>query len=146
MHKFVVIFKDSTIIRAGHESFFPWDRVIRKVSSVEPLSAVLFLLTFSQSGPSFINLFVQYSQSDLPPLRPLYGEAPGRDSNPGRADLVAETLTTRPPHLPTRPQHLPTRPQHLPTRPPHLPTRPPHLPTRPPGRYSQKTTTPPPQL
>ena len=47
----------------------------------------------------FDNLFVQYSQSDLPPLRPLCGEAPGRDSNPGRADLVAGTLTIRPPHL-----------------------------------------------
>ena len=33
------------------------------------------------------NLFVQYTQSDLPPLRPLCGEA----------DLG--TLTTRPPHL-----------------------------------------------
>ena len=40
-----------------------------------------------------------FSQSDLPPLRPLCGEAPGRDSNPGRADLVAGTLTIRPPHL-----------------------------------------------
>ena len=52
------------------------------------------------SGPSVIDLFVQYSQSDLPPLRPLLcGEAPGRESNPGRADLVAGTLTTRPPNL-----------------------------------------------
>ena len=59
-----------------------------------------FLLTanLDQVGPSFINVFVQYSQSDLPPLRPL-GVARGRDSNLGRAELVAETLTTRPPHL-----------------------------------------------
>ena len=64
---------------------------------------ILFYLTYSQPGPSFFffNLFVQYSQSDLPPLRPLCGEAPGRDSNPGRADLMAGTLTTRPPHLTT---------------------------------------------
>ena len=58
--------------------------------------------TDNQPGPSFTNLFllVQYSQSDLPPLRPLGGEAPGRDSNPGWADLQAGTLATRPPHLP----------------------------------------------
>ena len=37
---------------------------------------------------------VQYSQSDLLPLRPLCGEAPGRDSNPGWADLVEGTLAT----------------------------------------------------
>ena len=35
----------------------------------------------------------------MPPLRPLCGEAPGRDSNPGWVDLVAGTLTIRPPHL-----------------------------------------------
>ena len=40
-------------------------------------------ITYSQHGPSFINLFVQYSQSDLPPLRPLCGEAPSTDLNPG---------------------------------------------------------------
>ena len=35
-----------------------------------------FFFTYSQPGPNFfINLFVQYSQSDLPPLRPLCGEA-----------------------------------------------------------------------
>ena len=48
----------------------------------------------------FPNLFVQYSLSDLPLLRPLYGEAPSRDSNPRWAVLVAGTLTTEPPHLP----------------------------------------------
>ena len=58
-----------------------------------------FFFTYSQHGPSFINLFVQFSQSDLPPLRPFCGEVPGRDSNPGRADLVAGTLTRWPPHL-----------------------------------------------
>ena len=60
-----------------------------------------FAFTYSQLGPSFLNLFVQYSQIDLPPLRPLCGEAPpGRDSNPGRAELVAAgTLTTGPPQL-----------------------------------------------
>ena len=53
------------------------------------------VFTYSQPGPSFINLFALYSHSDLPPLRLLCGEAPpGRDSNPGRADLVAGTLTT----------------------------------------------------
>ena len=31
---------------------------------------------FFLPGSSFINLFVEYSQSDLPPLRPLCGEAP----------------------------------------------------------------------
>ena len=76
----------------------------RLCNRIEPLSAlfwalsiVIFLVFFiySQPEPSFINLFVQYSQSDLPPLRPLCGEAPGRDSNPGRADLVAGTLTTK---------------------------------------------------
>ena len=40
-----------------------------------------FFPTYSQPGPSFISLFVQYSQSDLPLLRPLCGEAPGRDSS-----------------------------------------------------------------
>ena len=44
-------------------------------------------------------LIIQYSQSNLPPRRPLCGEAPGQDSNPVRADLVAGTLTTRPPGL-----------------------------------------------
>ena len=57
--------------------------------------------THSQSGPGFINfLCVKYSQSNLPPL---CVEAPGRDSNPGWACLVAivaRTLTTRPSHLP----------------------------------------------
>ena len=52
-------------------------------------------LTYNQPGPSFINLFVQDSQRELPPLRALWGEAPGRDSNPGRADLVAGTLDHR---------------------------------------------------
>ena len=61
---------------------------------------MLVYIIYSQPGPIFINLFVQYSQSDLLPLRPLCGEAPGRDSNPGRADLVVGTLTTGPPHLP----------------------------------------------
>ena len=38
---------------------------------------IFFLSTYSQPGPSFIyKLFVQYSQSDLTPLRPLCGEAP----------------------------------------------------------------------
>ena len=50
-------------------------------------------------GPSFIIFFRQFSQSDLPPLKPLWGEAPGRDPNPGRSDLVAGTLTTWLPHL-----------------------------------------------
>ena len=52
-----------------------------------------YFFTYSQPGHSFINFFVQYSQSDLPPLRPLCSEAPGRDSNLGRADLVAGTPT-----------------------------------------------------
>ena len=55
-----------------------------------------FFSTYSQPGPSFNTLFVQ---SGLPPFRPLRGEAPGRDSNPGRVDLLAGTLITRPPHL-----------------------------------------------
>ena len=40
-------------------------------------------------------------QCDLPPLRPHCGEAPGRDSNLGRAAHEAWTLDTtpRPPHL-----------------------------------------------
>ena len=32
---------------------------------------------FTYPRPSFINLFVQYSQSDLPPLSPICGKAPG---------------------------------------------------------------------
>ena len=36
-----------------------------------------YFFTYSQPGHSFINFFVQYSQSDLPPLRPLCSEAPG---------------------------------------------------------------------
>ena len=31
--------------------------------------------------------------------RAICGEAPGRDTNPGRAELVAGILTTRQPHL-----------------------------------------------
>ena len=58
---------------------------------------ILFLLTANMG--LIYSLFKQYSQSGLPPLRPLCGEAPGRDSNPGRADLMAGSLTTRPPHL-----------------------------------------------
>ena len=69
-------------------------------------------------GLVFIILFVQYSQSDLPPLRPLCGEAPGRDSKPGRADLVAGTLYTRPKHLiktttPHQDHRTSPRPPHL---------------------------------
>ena len=41
-----------------------------------------------------------------PTHRPPCEETPGRDLDPGRVDLVAGTLTTRPPHLPTRPTHL----------------------------------------
>ena len=59
----------------------------------------LWPLLRCRSRRFFNNLFVQYSQSDLPPLRPICGEAPGRDLNQGRADLVAGTPTTRPPHL-----------------------------------------------
>ena len=40
-----------------------------------------------------INLFVQYSQSYLPPLRPLCGEATDRDLKLGRVELVAGSLT-----------------------------------------------------
>ena len=36
----------------------------------------IFYSTSSKPGPNFIILFVQYSLSDLPPLRPLCGEAP----------------------------------------------------------------------
>ena len=68
-------------------------------NSIIGLSIESIFFTYSQHGPSFINLFVQFSPSDLPPLRPFCGEVPGRDSNPGRADLVAGTLTTRPQHL-----------------------------------------------
>ena len=40
---------------------------------------IFFFSTYSQPGPSFIyKLFVQYSQSDRPPLRLLCGEAPRR--------------------------------------------------------------------
>ena len=38
------------------------------------------------------NFFCTVLQYDLPPLRPHCGEAPCRESNPGRADLVAGTL------------------------------------------------------
>ena len=34
-------------------------------------------LTYSQLFPSFLNLFLQYSQSNLPPLRPLCEETSG---------------------------------------------------------------------
>ena len=57
---------------------------------------IFIFFTYSQPGPIFFKyLFVQYSQIYLPPLRPLSGEAPGRDLNPGRASPVAGTLTTR---------------------------------------------------
>ena len=86
----------------NHRIFHFWNKFQTRISPDCPSKSFqtqAIFLTYSQPGPSFINLFVQYSQSDLPPLRPLCGEAPGRDSNPGRADLVAGTLTTRPPHL-----------------------------------------------
>ena len=51
---------------------------------------------YSHPWPSFSNLLVQYLQSDLPPLRP-HRPLQGRDLNSVRADLVAGTLTTRPP-------------------------------------------------
>ena len=60
---------------------------------------ISFFLTYSPPGPSFINLFVQYLVTEryaAPPTT--HGERP-RDTNPGRADLVAGTLTTRPPSL-----------------------------------------------
>ena len=66
-----------------------------------------FFFTYSQPGPSF-NLFVQNSLSYLPPLRPLCGEAPGRDSNLGRADLVAGSLTSN--HKTTTPPWTTTPP------------------------------------
>ena len=57
---------------------------------------IYFFLLTANLGLVLLILFVQFSQSDLPPLRPLCSEAPGLDSNPGRADLVAGTLSTRP--------------------------------------------------
>ena len=76
------------------------------------------IVTTANLGLVFSNLFVQYSQRDLPPLRSLCGEAPGRDANPGRADLVAGTLTTRPlDHHTSQPQtttpHLDHHTSHL---------------------------------
>ena len=55
---------------------------------------IFFIFLLTANLGLVYHLFVQYSQSDLSPLRPLCGEAPGLDSNPGRADLVAGTLTT----------------------------------------------------
>ena len=43
---------------------------------------IFFSPTFNQSSVFLIYVFVQYSQSDLPPVRSPWGEAPGRDSNP----------------------------------------------------------------
>ena len=61
---------------------------------------LLFILLSANLGlVLYFNVFVQYSQSGSLPLRPLCGDAPGRDSNLGWVDLVAGTLTTRPPHL-----------------------------------------------
>ena len=60
------------------------------------LNTIFF--TYSQPGPSFINLLIQYAQSDLPPHRPLCGEAPGRDSKPGTGGSSGMD-TNRPPHL-----------------------------------------------
>ena len=72
--------------------------MLKITNNVEPrvgAGRISIFFTFSQPGPSFINLFLDYSQSDLPPLRQL---CEARDSNLGRADLVAGTLNTRPPH------------------------------------------------
>ena len=72
------------------------DVIIYNSSFPSPTNGFLGgFLTYNQPGPSFINLFVQDSQRELPPLRALWGEAPGRESNPGRADLVAGTLDHR---------------------------------------------------
>ena len=67
-------------------------------SAVVPI--LFFVLQPTWVYCSFIKFFVQHSQGDLLPLTTLCGEGPGRDSNPGRADLVAGTLnhlTTTPP-------------------------------------------------
>ena len=81
---------------------------------------------------SCINLFVQYCIyiAICRPLRPLCGEATGRESNPGRADLVAGTLTTGPPLLPnySRPPLLPLQQT---TTPPNQTTTPPNQTTTP---------------
>ena len=53
----------------------------------------IFSLTATLDLDLIFILSVQFSQGDLPPLRPPCGEAPGRDSNPERADLVS--LTTK---------------------------------------------------
>ena len=63
------------------------------------LKEIFFLLTANLGIVLLIHLYSIHMQSDLPPLRPISGEAPGRDSNPGRADLEAGTPTSRPPHL-----------------------------------------------
>ena len=64
---------------------------------------ICFMRFFFLLGPSFINLFVQYSctERSAAPQVTLWGRpAPGRDAYPRRADLVAGTPTTRPSHLP----------------------------------------------
>ena len=69
-----------------------------KVPKLNNAEDVFFQLTANLCLVIFINLFEQYSQSDLPPLRPLCGEAPpGQDSNLGRADPVAGTKIQPPP-------------------------------------------------
>ena len=59
---------------------------------VQQQNILLLLTRTANLGLVLLILFVQYSQSDLPPLRPLSGEDPGRDSNPGRADLETGTI------------------------------------------------------
>ena len=57
--------------------------------TVFSVSGLKFIFTDSQLGAVFlINLLVQYSQCDLPPLRPPCGEVPGPRFEPGAwADL-----------------------------------------------------------
>ena len=47
---------------------------------------IFYYLQYSPPWPSFLN-YIIYTVllCDLPPLKPHWGEAPGRDSNPGRA-------------------------------------------------------------
>ena len=77
------------------------DGLINSDHHFEKKKCLLTFFTYSQPGPSFINLFVQYPQSDLPPLRPCtlwWGPGPrfepgtggssGRDTRSARPGFI----------------------------------------------------------
>ena len=87
-------------VNASGETQHRWSQQMRKNVDKSMWRWWIFYYFFIIFLLGFIILFIQYYiHCDLPPLRPQCGEAPGRDSNPGRAAQKQEhySLTTTPP-------------------------------------------------